>query len=173
MSKQRVLVPNDGSAFCRQIYPHLMKFLQPDDYLLILLHVGHPPGGHVGLPPRPAGFDAGMTTYDSHQDAEYATHPIYASQELESAVGAVKTALADDIRTLRDAGYEVNVEVRFGDASEEIINYLNHHPVDLIAMTTHWRTGIQKLIFGSVAQDIAGHVSIPILMVKPETEDDE
>ena len=168
MSKQRVLVPNDGSAFCRQIYPHLMKFFHPDDYTLILLRVGQPPEGLVGLPPRPAGIDGSMSTYESHRDAEYAAHPIYASQERESIVGAIKGELQEDERVLRDAGYDVNVEVRFGDRGAEIINFVEMHPVDLIAMTTHWRTGIQKLIFGSVAQHVASHVTVPILMVKPE-----
>ena len=38
----------------------------------------------------------------------------------------------------------------------------------MVAMTTHWRTGIQKLIFGSVAQQIAGQINIPILMIRPD-----
>ena len=41
MTKQRILVPNDGSAFCRQIYPHLLKFFPPEETELILLRVGH------------------------------------------------------------------------------------------------------------------------------------
>lgn len=168
MSKQRVLVPNDGSAFCRQIYPHLLKFLRPEETTLILLRVGQPQAGLIGMPPRPAGIDASMTAYETHKDAEYAAHPIYASQEMESAVGAVKAELQEDAQMLKDAGYEVVVEVRFGDRGHEIINFIDTHDVDLIAMTTRWRTGIQKLIFGSVAQQIAGHVNIPILMVKPE-----
>ncbi|MCB0152307.1 MAG: universal stress protein, partial [Caldilineaceae bacterium] len=39
-----------------------------------------------------------------------------------------------------------------------------------IAMTTHWRRGIQKLIFGSVAQYVAAHTNTPIFMVRPEHE---
>lgn len=42
--------------------------------------------------------------------------------------------------------------MRFGDHAEEIIKYIEFKPVDMVAMTTHWRTGIQKLIFGSVAR---------------------
>ena len=173
MSKQRVLVPNDGSAFCRQIYPHLMKFLRPEESALILLRVGHAPTGLVGLPPRAAGIHGGMTSYESEKDAEYAAHPIYASQERDSAISDVQAELVDDVHLLRAAGYEVTVEVRFGDRGEEIVKYVQSSGVDLIAMTTHWRTGIQKLIFGSVAQQVAGHVSVPILMVKPEHDEKE
>ena len=173
MSKQRVLVPNDGSAFCRQIYPHLLKFLRPEDHALILLRVGQPMEGLVGLPPRPAGIDSSMTAYDTHKDAEYAAHPIYASQERESAVGAVKAELQEDANLLHEAGFDVSIEVRFGDRGHEILGFVDAHPVDLIAMTTHWRTGIQKLIFGSVAQHVASHVNIPILMVKPEAAAEE
>lgn len=51
--KNRILVPNDGSQFSRQIYPHIGKFVPPEDTELILLHVGAQPEGMVGTPPRP------------------------------------------------------------------------------------------------------------------------
>jgi len=170
MTKQRILVPTDGSAFCRQIYPHLLKFFPPEQTQLILLRVGEPPEGHVALPPRPSGLDVTMTAYASDRDANLAHHPIYASQEWESAAAEIRNDLASDLHLLTQAGYEVALEVRFGDRGEEIIRFVENQDVDAIAMTTHWRTGIQKLIFGSVAQHVAARVTVPILMVRPESE---
>ncbi|MCB0050775.1 MAG: universal stress protein [Caldilinea sp.] len=170
MRKHRVLVPNDGSAFCRQIYPHLLKFFPPDETELTLLRVGHAPSGHVPAPPRPAGYDGSSVTFASHRDANLALHPIYASQEWDSAVAEIEGDLAPDVKLLADAGYTVKLEVRFGERGEEIVKFLEHHPVDAIAMTTHWRRGIQKLIFGSVAQYVAAHTNTPIFMVRPEHE---
>lgn len=170
MMKDRVLVPNDGSAFCRQIYPHIKRFLVAKDTEIILLRVGQLPEGHVGAPPRPAAFDVSPTMYETHSDAEFAAHPIYASQERESAEAAIRAELNDDVRALEADGYTVNIQVRFGDRGEEIVKFVEHNHLDLIAMTTHWRRGLQKLIFGSVAQHVAAHVNVPILMIRPEEE---
>jgi nucleotide-binding universal stress UspA family protein len=170
MTKQLILVPNDGSAFCRQIYPHLFKFFSPEQNRLTLLRVGAYPTGHVPAPPRPAGYDGTVTMYANDRDANLAVHPIYASQEWDSAVAEIQSELADDISLLREAGYEVELEVRFGDRGEEITKFVEHRSIDAIAMTTHWRTGIQKLIFGSVAQHVAARVNVPIMMVRPEND---
>ncbi|MFO7633582.1 MAG: universal stress protein [Caldilinea sp.] len=170
MTRQRILVPHDGSAFCRQIYPHLLKFFPPEQTQLILLRVGEPQEGLIPLPPRPTGYDVAMTSYASERDANLARHPIYASQEWESTVADIRSELAGDMHLLQQAGYKVELEARFGDRGEEIVKYVEHHEVDAVAMTTHWRTGIQKLIFGSVAQYVAARINSPIFMVRPEGE---
>lgn len=170
MTKQRILIPNDGSLFCRQIYPHLLKFFPPEDTQLILLRVGEALEGLTPLPPRPTGYDASMMAYASDREATLARHPIYASQEWDSTVAEIRSELASDIHLLRQAGYEVTLEARFGDRGEEIIKFVENQEIDAIAMTTHWRTGIQKLIFGSVAQHVAAHVNVPIFMVRPKSE---
>ncbi len=171
MTKHRVLVPNDGSNFSRHIYPQIKKFLPPEENELVLLRVGQHPEGIVGAPPRPAAMDVTVTMYDTAQDAQWAHHPIFASQERDSAEAEIKRAMLDDAHELADAGYDVSVEVRFGDRGEEIIRYVENHPVDMIAMTTHWRKGFQKLLHGSVAQEVAGHVTVPIFMMRPENEE--
>ena len=168
MTKQCILAPNDGSAFCRQIYPHLLKFFPPEQTKLLLLRVGDAPVGHTTLPPRPAGYDGAVTMYASDRDASLALHPIYASQEWDSAIAEIRAELAGDIHLLQQAGYEVELEVRFGDRGEEIVKFVERRNIDAIAMTTRWRTGLQKLIFGSVAQYVAARVNTPIFMVRPE-----
>lgn len=171
MTKQRVLVPNDGSAFCRQIYPHIVKFCEPGDTVLVLLRVGNAPEGHVPMPPRPVSLDVSVSAYESQGEVLQAYHPIFASQERESAEADIRRELIDDVQMLEQLGYEVEVVIRFGDRGEEIVKYSEYENIDLIAMTTHWRRGIQKLIFGSVAQHVASHVNIPILMVRPQVDE--
>lgn len=173
MTKLHILVPNDGSTFCRHIYPYLTQFFPPERAELILLRVGDPPEGHTPLPPQPTGYDVTMTAFASERDATLARHPIYASQEWESAAAEVHRELAGDVHLLQEAGYDVHVEVCFGDRGEEIVKFVETHPVDLIAMTTHWRTGLQKLIFGSVAQYVVAHVNKPVFMVRPHSEEEE
>ena len=50
--------------------------------------------------------------------------------------------------------------------SKAIQNYVNHHKFDLIVIGSHGRTGINKVILGSVANDVAQKVKIPVMVVK-------
>ena len=54
-----------------------------------------------------------------------------------------------------------------GDASEEIINYVESQGIDLIIMGTHGRKGIDKALFGSVAERVVKTSPVPVLVVNP------
>ena len=168
MEKRKVLVPVDGSDFCRQIFPILSKFIDPATSELILLRVGEPVGGLTGAPPRPAGMDGIVMAYDTPSDAEHAAHPIYASQERDSALADFISEAKADAKPLEEAGFSVRYEIRFGNRGEEIVNFVNTHTVDLIAMTTHWRTGINRILFGNTVQYVTPRVTAPLLMLRPE-----
>ena len=97
-----------------------------------------------------------------------AKHPIYASQEWDSATAEIQRTLQHDVRLLEMAGFTVTVAVRFDERpGDAIVRYIETHDIDMIAMTTHGRTGFNRLIFGSVARYLAKHLSIPILVVRP------
>ncbi|MCB0045973.1 MAG: universal stress protein [Caldilineaceae bacterium] len=166
---QTILVPMDGSVFCKQIFPHLQNLFPPTDNKLILLRVGDNADGMVGKPPRPVSPDMSVESYETQRDVRSAAHPIYASQAWESAVAELDMDMLDERQALEEMGYDVTVEIRLGrERGPAIVKYIDTHDIDAIAMTTHWRTGIPKLIFGSVAQYVAQHTSLPVLMVRPE-----
>lgn len=50
--------------------------------------------------------------------------------------------------------------------SKAIRNYVNHHKFDLIVIGSHGRTGLNKAILGSVANDVAHKAKIPVMVVK-------
>jgi len=77
-----------------------------------------------------------------------------------------------DVREMEHAGFNVTYDIRFGDRGEEIVDYVNNNPIDLVAMTTHWRTGLNRLLFGNTVQHIVPHISVPLLMLRPEHSDD-
>ena len=54
-----------------------------------------------------------------------------------------------------------------GDASEEIINYVESQGIDLIIMGTHGRKGLDKAIFGSVAERVVKGALVPVMVVNP------
>ena len=170
MQKKRILVPIDGSQFSRQIFVHLSRYLDPAQNELILLRVGEPRQGSVGKPMRPAAPDTDVAMFETRQDQLAAQHPIYASQEYASAQAELAREFQHDIHLLEQAGYTAATEIRFDEQpGPAIVNYIENHDIDLVAMTTHGRTGVNRLFFGSVAEYIVRHVSIPIMMVRPRT----
>ena len=173
MEKRKVLVPVDGSDFCRQIFPVIMKFLDPAANEIIFLRVGSPVEGHVGMPPRPAAIASDVMSYETARDLEFATHPIYASQERDSALATFIGEMQPDVREMEHAGFNVTYDIRFGDRGEEIVEYVNNNPVDLVAMTTHWRTGLNRLLFGNTVQHIVPHINVPLLMLRPESSSEQ
>jgi nucleotide-binding universal stress UspA family protein len=54
-----------------------------------------------------------------------------------------------------------------GDASEEIINYIKDLRIDLVIMGTHGRKGMDKIIFGSVAERVLKTSPVPVMVVNP------
>ena len=54
-----------------------------------------------------------------------------------------------------------------GDASEEIINYIEEHHIDLVIMGTHGRKGMDKVLFGSVAERVLKTSPVPVMVVNP------
>jgi nucleotide-binding universal stress UspA family protein len=61
------------------------------------------------------------------------------------------------------------VIVRGLAASDSILEYIDNHPVDLVIMGTHGKSGIQKVIQGSVTERIVRLSPVPVLTVHPET----
>ncbi len=161
----RILIPLDGSAFSAQIVPVVRQFFAPNTCELILYHIGTPTSGFVGAPPTPLGPDLLAPSYASATDIELAEHPIYDSQQEDSKIADLKDALEPSALELRGAGYSVNVEADLGPAGDAIVNRAQKGDIQLVAMTTHGRSGISRLLAGSVAEHVVQHVTIPVLLL--------
>jgi nucleotide-binding universal stress UspA family protein len=65
---------------------------------------------------------------------------------------------------------EVNTIVMHGPTAQGILDYAALHDVDLIAMSTHGRTGFQRWVYGSVTEKVLHAASnCSMLVVRPET----
>jgi nucleotide-binding universal stress UspA family protein len=53
---------------------------------------------------------------------------------------------------------------------ERIIQYALENNIDLIIMATHGRSGISRLVLGSVAYHVLRSGYIPVLMIRPHTQ---
>jgi nucleotide-binding universal stress UspA family protein len=63
-------------------------------------------------------------------------------------------------------GLRVITTVRTGEAAVEIIQAARELHADLIAMTTHGRTGLRRLLFGSVAEAVLRAAHVPVVVVR-------
>ncbi|MFC4248960.1 universal stress protein [Natribaculum luteum] len=65
----------------------------------------------------------------------------------------------------------VETEIREGKPTLEILDYADDVDADLLVMGTHGRTGLQRLLLGSVAISVIRDASRPVLTVGPTVRD--
>ncbi|MBU2547418.1 MAG: universal stress protein [Proteobacteria bacterium] len=54
-----------------------------------------------------------------------------------------------------------------GDPAEEILKYAEREEIDMIIMGTHGRKGLERVLFGSVAEYVVKNALVPVLTVNP------
>ncbi|THB68712.1 MAG: universal stress protein [Desulfovibrio sp.] len=84
----------------------------------------------------------------------------------EIVSGAEKTMLEYVQRNFPDTKAEGKVVT--GDAAEEILRTAQESDVDIIVMGTHGRKGIDRILFGSVAENVVKNATLPVLTVRPK-----
>ena len=60
----------------------------------------------------------------------------------------------------------MTTDARAGEPVAEIVAAARESGADIIAMTTHGRSGFGRLLFGSVAEAVLRQVEIPVLMMR-------
>jgi universal stress protein A len=66
------------------------------------------------------------------------------------------------------AGLDVEELIVHGEAASEIVQVAKDRDVDLIVISSHGRTGLGRILFGSTAEAVVRHAPCPVLVVKPE-----
>jgi universal stress protein A len=96
-----------------------------------------------------------------------------------AGVGGLAMATADvqtqlDRRDLEAAiprvpGIRMRYEVRRGSPADAICRMAADEHCDLLVMMTHGRTGLTRIIMGSVAEEVLRHAPCPVLLMRPGT----
>lgn len=75
-------------------------------------------------------------------------------------------ALAEQERLSSDfrARSSMDVNLRMGEPASEIVKYALLEHADLIAMPTHGRQGIDRMVNGSITEEVLRHSPVPLLM---------
>lgn len=65
-------------------------------------------------------------------------------------------------------GYEgIEAKVLVGDVAEEVVRHAEETGVDMIIMGTHGYKGLEKVMFGSVAEKVVKTAPCPVLTINP------
>ncbi len=89
---------------------------------------------------------------------------------IDNFVGEIVTGAEKSMESFVAENFEgvnVNSKVLIGYAAEEIINTADKEDVDMIVMGTHGRKGIDRILFGSVAEKVVKHARQPVLTIRP------
>ncbi|WP_135666052.1 universal stress protein [Halorhabdus rudnickae] len=71
---------------------------------------------------------------------------------------------------IRDRGLDSETVLREGRPYREILEYAEEDNVDLIVMPTHGRTGLERLLLGSVTAKVMRLADVPVLTACPDAE---
>ncbi|MCC9609736.1 universal stress protein [Blastopirellula sp. JC732] len=69
---------------------------------------------------------------------------------------------------IKELGNEVTVKVLFGDAGHQITEYADEIGAKLIIMPSHGRSGILRVLLGSVTDRVVRLAHCPVLVLRPE-----
>ena len=152
--EEKIVVPLDGSEIGESAIPYvedLVSKLSPEVKIeVILLRVL-------------SKLTQSITTAGTHLDVPLTKEEI--NQQKKQALDYLNKVGEG----LRSKGATVTAEVRSGNASEEIVQAAEEANANMIAMSTHGRTGFSRWAFGSVTDKVLRlEGKIPIIMVRAQ-----
>jgi nucleotide-binding universal stress UspA family protein len=139
---RKILFPTDLSPASNAVLRHATALARGNDASLLILHVEEPPLAYGG---GEVFYSAGEINTDALQ------------------------AMLDKVAP-QDPAVKVERRLVIGDPASEIPRVAKEENVDLIVMGTHGRTGLLRLLMGSVAELVVRRAHCAVLTVRqPES----
>lgn len=156
---RRILVPLDGSHTSESVLDHAVALGVPGRTEFVLLTVV----------PWPPPVDAMMGTGIGAMASGVEQLP---DRPPAAAISAAATHLAGAAEMLRRAGFSARADtVVHADAARGIAECVTGYGADLLAMSTHGRGRLDRLLAGSVASKVVRRVQVPVLLYRPGPAD--
>ncbi|MFC1954731.1 universal stress protein [Chloroflexota bacterium] len=152
-----LLVPLDGSELAESVLPHVEAIAKQRGSVpvhVVLLRISERP-----VIPTYYGTDISGPSIDWGN---------YAQQETVRRKKSAEKYLVEITKRLKESKINVTAKVIEGKAKDEIVTYANDHPYSIIVMASHGRSGLSRLVYGSVAANLLQGVSNPIFLIKPQ-----
>ena len=141
---KKILVPLDGSSLAEAVLPHAQALAKSEGAEIVLLSVPMTPS------------------------MDYlARSPGLANQVIEETEKETEAYLKTEVAKLVKEGAKVTSIMREGPIPEMILKVADEVHADVIAMSTHGRSGIQRWLMGSVADRVVHHSPIPVMLIHP------
>jgi len=141
---KRILIPVDSSDQATEACVFAAE--EHPDATLVLLHV---------INPAEAGYSA------------EASIPSFSEEWYEQQETAAKELLDDLEATVAEAGVEsVERVIEVGRPTKVIVGYADDHDIDQIVMGSHGRSGMSRILLGSVAEVVVRRASVPVTVVR-------
>ena len=145
---KRILVPLDGGTLAERALPVAARIARASGGSIILLRVVSPLVEY-------GYWNYSMPTATTNLGG-------LADVDIANATDYLKAiASSSDL-----AGVNTSIEVHSGPAAMVIFNVTQSQHIDLIVMSSHGDTGLKRWILGSVAQKVARHSTIPVLVLR-------
>jgi len=148
-----LVIPLDGSELAEGVLPHVRELIRDLGSQVYLLSVAPLTKGLastvVDVPSSPANM----------QEEKRYEERRYVERELTQYLRA-------KARQLEPVAAGVQVSVRFGRPADEILAFAGEVGADLIAMSTHGRSGIRRWVFGNVTDRVLHGAACPVLLVR-------
>jgi nucleotide-binding universal stress UspA family protein len=144
---RRILVPIDGSEHSIKAAKYATRIAKADNAEISCIHVITP-----GIP---YGY-ATPAASTVHQHDEEIKHKI--ESWFDEVRDIAKNEGISDVKT------DIFVDVK--SVIESILDYASSKGIDLIVVGTKGRTGLKRLLMGSIANGIVHHANCPVLLVK-------
>ena len=145
--KRKILIPLDGSPFAERVLAFVRHLAKPSTSELLLVHISQPSQYYTVMVPD-------------------AVHTVDITHWRDNA----QKYLQRKTNELQFEGYDVTPILSEGDVAANICDVAEAQAVDLIAMTTHGRAGIEKWVLGSVADRVVRSARQPVFLVRPQEE---
>jgi len=143
---EKILVPYDGSGFSQKAFEKGLTIAEKfESQLIVLTVIQSKMSDSVGI-----SIDRLQEIQDEEDDD--ATKMV---KKLEVKANAKNVSFTMKI-------------IRNPSTSEGIVNFAHSNNVDLIVVGSHGRTGVRKLVLGSVANGVLSHAKCPVLVTKGE-----
>jgi universal stress protein A len=147
MEIRSILLPTDFSECARHAVPYAARLARLLGARVVCLHVVEPVVPAVGWTPI--------------------AEPLPVADVGEQLEDSAARELPRFARCEEFEGLDVQDVITRGEAASEIVRVAAERGVDLIVLSSHGRTGLGRILFGSTAESVVRHAACPVLVVKP------
>lgn len=101
-------------------------------------------------------------------DTGFATPLGILHKTTEAEIAAARTEMMQALPRFGKTSVDMDIEVA-ESAAAGIVHYAHDHAIDLIAMASHGRTGLSRILLGSTAEAVLRNTRVPVLIFPHKT----